>query len=143
MPTRQRSGLVPLTQSGAPAQCQPGAHGQFGVVLVRLGIPETDEHRSADTFGDKTLECADDGREAILIGGDRVAHIHEVAAGPDQFARHDRQLPTRRSPADKSVAAARQRLDPALATGPLAERPSQRRCTVRLLSSTLRPATPR
>ena len=48
----------------------------------------------ADMFAHGTLERADNLSDTTVVGSDRIARIFEVTTSPNQFTRHDRQLPT-------------------------------------------------
>ena len=71
----------------------------LGVVLVRRGIAEKDEHAVPEAAGDKAAVATDDLRDAVLKGTDRFEQILETDAigarrHADCFARHGSDLPT-------------------------------------------------
>ena len=77
---------------------EPGAGRALGVVLVRLGIAEINEHAVAHVFGDKTAKAADGVGDAAVVGADDLAQILGIEARrqrrrTDQIAEHHRQLP--------------------------------------------------
>ena len=57
---------------------QRGAHGVFGVGLVRLGIAEIDQHAVAHVFGDEAVEARDHAGRAFVVGGDDVAQVFRI-----------------------------------------------------------------
>ena len=77
---------------------EPGAGRALGVVLMRLGIAEIDQHAVAHILGDKTAKAADGVGDAAMVGADDLAQILGIEARrqrrrADQVAEHDRQLP--------------------------------------------------
>ena len=80
-------------------QFEPGADRLLGVVFVRRGIAEKDEHVIPEMPGDEPVVAADRLRDAALKGADRLAQVFETHAvgsrrHADQFARHGGDLPT-------------------------------------------------
>src|SRR5262245_7890914 len=83
-------------------QCEPGAHGALGIVLVCLRIAEVNKHAVTHVSGDDAIglgdlldttavECADDVPELLGIEPGRQR------GGAHQIAKHDRELaPLRR-----------------------------------------------
>ena len=76
---------------------EPGASRALGVVLMRLGIAEIDQHAVAHILGDKTAKAADGVGDAAMVGADDLAQILGIEARrqrrrTDQIAEHHRQL---------------------------------------------------
>src|SRR4029077_2049072 len=77
---------------------EPGAGRALGIVLMRLGIAEIDQHAVAHIFGDKTVKAGDGVGDAAVVGADDLAQILGIEARrqrrrTDQIAEHHRQLP--------------------------------------------------
>jgi hypothetical protein len=77
---------------------EPGASRALGIVLMRLGIAEIDQHAVAHIFGDKTAKAAHGVGDAAVVGADDVTQILGIEAGgqrrrTNQVAEHHRQLP--------------------------------------------------
>src|SRR5215475_5287421 len=79
-------------------ECEPGAHGPFGIILLRAWIAEIDERAITHASGDHALVAnLDDLMDAVLI---RVHHPQKVfrvqprrkGSRADQVAKHYRQL---------------------------------------------------
>ena len=76
---------------------EPGADRPLGIILVRLGIAEIDEHAVAHILGDKTAKPADGVRDAAMVGADDLAQILGIEARgqrrrTNQVAEHHGQL---------------------------------------------------
>ena len=76
---------------------EPGADRPLGVVLVRLGIAEIDQHPVAHVLGDKPGEADNGVGDAAVIGADDLAQILWIVARrqrrrADQIAEHHGQL---------------------------------------------------
>jgi hypothetical protein len=77
---------------------KPGASRALGIVLMRLGIAEINEHAVAHVLGDKAGEAGDRVGDAAVVGADDLAQILGIKAGrqrrrTNQIAEHHRQLP--------------------------------------------------
>ena len=77
---------------------EPGARRALGVVLMRLGIAEINQHAVAHILGDKTAKAADGVGDAAMVGADDLAQILGIEARrqrrrTNQIAEHHRQLP--------------------------------------------------
>ena len=59
---------------------QPGAGRALGIVLVRLGIAEINQHAVAHILGDKAAKAADRVGDAAMIGADNFAQILGIEA---------------------------------------------------------------
>jgi hypothetical protein len=78
--------------------CEPGASGALGIVLMRLGIAEIDQHAIAHIFGDKTAKAGGSVGNTAMIGADDLAQILGIEARgqrrrTNQIAEHHGQLP--------------------------------------------------
>jgi hypothetical protein len=76
---------------------EPGPHRPFGIVFMRLGIGEIDQHPIAEILGDKTGEPGDRVCDTAVISAYHFAQIlgieaHRQRRRADQVAEHDRQL---------------------------------------------------
>jgi hypothetical protein len=76
---------------------QPCSHRPLGIVLMRSGVAEIDEHAVAHVLGDKAVEPGDDRGGRTMICGDDLAQILGIEARgersrADQVAEHHRQL---------------------------------------------------
>jgi hypothetical protein len=60
---------------------EPGASRALGVILVRLGVAEINQHAVAHVLGDKTAKAADGVGRAAMIGADDLAQILGIEAG--------------------------------------------------------------
>ena len=49
---------------------EPGARRALGVVLMRLGIAEINQHAVAHIFGNKTAKAGDDAGDCLLYTSD-------------------------------------------------------------------------
>jgi hypothetical protein len=54
---------------------EPGTRRAFGVILMRLGVAEINEHPIAHILGDKTAKAADGVGDTAMIGADDLAQI--------------------------------------------------------------------
>ena len=77
---------------------EPGAGRVLGVVLIRLGIAETDQHAIAHILADKTAKAGDGVGHAAVVGADDLAQILEIEARGQrrrthQIAKYHPQLP--------------------------------------------------
>ena len=77
---------------------EPGASRALGIVLMRLGIAEINQHAVAHILGDKTAKAGDGVGDAAMVGADDLAQILGIEARrqrrrTDQVAEHHRQLP--------------------------------------------------
>jgi hypothetical protein len=63
---------------------KPGQHGLLGIVLVRSGIAEINEHAVAHVFCDEAVEAAHRLRDAFLVGGNNSAQVLRVHAGGER-----------------------------------------------------------
>jgi hypothetical protein len=77
---------------------EPGASRALGIVFVRLGIAEINQHAIAHILGDKTAKAADGVGHAAMVGADDLAQILRIEAcrqrcRTDQITEHHRQLP--------------------------------------------------
>jgi len=77
---------------------EPGARRALGVVLMRLGIAEINQHAVAHILGDKTAKAADGVGDAAVVGADDLTQILGIEARgqrrrADQIAEQHRQLP--------------------------------------------------
>ena len=61
-------------------QLQPCPHGSLGVILVRLGVAEVDQHPVAHVLRDETAEAPHGLRDALLIGRNDLAQVFRVHA---------------------------------------------------------------
>ena len=61
-------------------QLQPCAHCPLRVVLVRMGIPEVDQHPVAHVLRDEAAEATHGLRDALLIGRNNLAEVFRVHA---------------------------------------------------------------
>jgi hypothetical protein len=86
---------------GEPADCidhgEPGADRALGIVLMRLGIAEIDQHAVAHVLGDKTGKPGDRVGDAAMVGADNLAQILGIVPRrqrrrADEVAEHDGQL---------------------------------------------------
>src|SRR6516162_5256237 len=59
---------------------EPGASGALGIVLMRLGIAEINEHAVAHIFGDKTAKAGDRVSHTAMVGADDLAQILRIEA---------------------------------------------------------------
>ena len=59
-------------------QRQPGADRPLGVVFVRLGISEIDQHAVAHVFGDEPGKAANSLGNDAMIGADHLAQILRI-----------------------------------------------------------------
>jgi len=78
---------------------KPGASRALGVVLMRLGIAEINQHAVAHILGDKPTKAADGLGDAAMVGADDLAQIlgieaHRQGCPTDQIAKHHGQLPS-------------------------------------------------
>ena len=78
---------------------EPGARRALGVVLMRLGIAEINQHAVAHILGDKTAKAADGVGDAAVVGADDLAQILGIEARrqrrrTDQVAEHHGHLPS-------------------------------------------------
>ncbi len=80
MPSRTFNGSGPRKPADRLDNGQSGADRALGVVLMRLGVAEIDQHAVAHVFGDKTGEPADGVGDAAVIGPDDLAQILGVEA---------------------------------------------------------------
>ena len=76
---------------------EPGASRALGIVLMRLGIAEINQHAVAHILGDKTAKAGDGVGDAAMVGADDLAQILGIEARrqrrrADQVAEHHRQL---------------------------------------------------
>jgi hypothetical protein len=76
---------------------QPGAGRALGVVLVRLGIAEIDQHAVAHILGDKAAKAADGVGDTAMVGADDLAQILGIKARgqpcrTNQIAEHHGEL---------------------------------------------------
>jgi len=76
---------------------QPGTSRAFGVILMRLGIAEMDQHAVAHILGDKAAKAADGVGDAAMVGADNLAQVLGIKARgqrrrADQIAEHHGQL---------------------------------------------------
>ena len=76
---------------------EPGVHRPLGVVLMRLGIAEIDQHPVAHIFGDKAGKAGDRVGDAAMIRANDLAQILGIEARrqrsrADQIAEHQGQL---------------------------------------------------
>src|SRR5262249_12965011 len=70
----------------------------FGVILMRLGVAEIDQHAVAEIFGDKAGVAADGFPDTAMIGADHFAQVLWVVARRQrrrahQVAEHHGSLP--------------------------------------------------
>ena len=78
MPTRVCRGCVRFEAAYRRDQLQPCAHRPFGVILVRMGVAEVDQHPVAHELRDETAEATHGLRDARLIGRNDLAEIFRV-----------------------------------------------------------------
>jgi hypothetical protein len=76
---------------------EPGASRPLGIVLMRLGIAEINQHAIAHIFGDKAAKAADGVGDAAMVGTDDLAQILGIEARgqrrrTNQIAEHHSQL---------------------------------------------------
>ena len=66
-------------QRSEPGDCvddgEPGADSPLGVIFVRLGLAEIDQHAVAHVLGDKAGEARDRVGDTTVIGADHLAQI--------------------------------------------------------------------
>jgi len=94
MPIRTFSGSCVASRPTASMTASPA----LGIVLVRLGIAEINEHAIAHILGDKTAKAADGVGDAAMVGADDLAQVLGIKARrqrrrADQITEHHRQLP--------------------------------------------------
>jgi hypothetical protein len=80
-------------------QFEPGHDGALGFALLRLRIPEIDEHPVAHVLGDKPAEAVDRFGDGAMISADHLAQILGIEPRGKrrrgyQIAKHHGQLPT-------------------------------------------------
>ena len=61
-------------------QIEPGAHGALGVVLVRAGVPEVDQHAVAEELEQAPVVAGDDAGAHLLVAPDHRLEILRVEA---------------------------------------------------------------
>ena len=61
-------------------QLQSCAHCPLGVILVRMGVAEVDQHPVAHELRDETAEATHGLRDALLIGRNDFAEVFRVDA---------------------------------------------------------------
>jgi hypothetical protein len=76
---------------------QPGAGRALGIIFMRLGISEINEHAVAHILSDKTAKAGDGVGHAAMVGADDLAQILGIEARgqrrrTDQIADHDGEL---------------------------------------------------
>jgi hypothetical protein len=59
---------------------EPGADRPLGIVLMRLGIAEINEHAVAHILGDKAAKPTDGVGNAAMVGADDLAQILGIEA---------------------------------------------------------------
>jgi hypothetical protein len=77
---------------------EPSAGRALGVILMRLGIAEINEHAVAHIFGDKTAKPGNGVGDRAVVAADQLAQVLGIKAGgqwrrADQIAEHHGQLP--------------------------------------------------
>jgi hypothetical protein len=91
-----------------------GAGRALGIVLIRLGISEINQHAVAHILGDKTAKAADGVGHAAMVGADDLAQVLGIVGWTEALNRPGRRTsrsagaarPLRRKP-KRSLAALR------------------------------------
>jgi hypothetical protein len=102
IPMRAWEGDGGIEAADALDKCQCGAYRTLGIVLVRLRIPEIDEHPVAHIFRDKPAERVDLFGDGFVIISDQFAQILGVEPSrqcgrADEIAKHCGELPSFRT----------------------------------------------
>jgi hypothetical protein len=98
MPIRTFQRLLCGEPAGRLDDREPGAGRALGVILMRLGVAEIDQHAIAHILGDKAAKAADGVGDTAMVGADDLAQVLGIKAGrqrrrTNQIAEHHRQLP--------------------------------------------------
>ena len=59
---------------------EPGADRALGIVLMRLGVAEIDQHAVAHILGDKAAKAGDGVGDTAMVGADDLAQILGIEA---------------------------------------------------------------